>query len=143
MIIVDANVLVYAYTSSYAQQQERARTWLEEQLATAARVALPWSSLMAFVRLVTNARLFTEPVSLSTAWAQVESWLDAEPTWIPGPTERHRALIGACLSVPGLRANDVPDAELAALAIGHGLRLATADGGFGRFPHLEWFNPLA
>ncbi len=67
MIIVDANVLVYAYTASHAQQHERART-LEEQLATAARVALPWSSLLAFVRLVTNARLFTEPVSMSTAW---------------------------------------------------------------------------
>ncbi len=59
------------------------------------------------------------------------------------PTARHRSLVGACLSVPGLRANDVPDAELAALAIGHGLRLATADGGFVRFPQLERFNPLA
>jgi toxin-antitoxin system PIN domain toxin len=142
VIIVDANVLVYAYTASHAQQHERARN-LEEQLATAARVALPWSSLLAFVRLVTNARLFTDPVSRSTAWAQVQSWLDAEAAWIPVPTARHRSLVGACLSVPGLRANDVPDAELAALTIGHGLRLATADGGFVRFPQLEWFNPLA
>ncbi len=38
--------------------------------------------------------------------------------------------------------NDVPDTHLAALAVDHGLRLATADGGFARFPDLDWFNPL-
>jgi predicted nucleic acid-binding protein len=41
-----------------------------------------------------------------------------------------------------LRANDVADAHLAALAIEHGLRLATTDSGFARFGQLEWFNPL-
>lgn len=142
MIVVDANVLVYAYAMSYAQH-EVARAWLEDQLATAARVALPWSSLLAFVRLVSNPRLFTEPASVSTAWTQVQAWLDAEAVWVPVPTARHRALLGACLGAPGLRANDVPDADLAALAIGHGLRLATSDGGFARFPGLDWFDPLA
>lgn len=39
----------------------------------------------------------------------------------------------------GLVANDVPDARLAALAVEHGLRLATTDHGF---PRLEWFDPL-
>jgi predicted nucleic acid-binding protein len=36
-----------------------------------------------------------------------------------------------------LRANDVPDAHLAALAVEHGLRLATGDSGFARFAGLE------
>lgn len=141
MIVVDANILVYAYASSFSQHAA-ARSWLDEQLGSATRLGLPWSSLLAFVRLVTNPRLFSRPTSMAAAWKQAQMWLDAEAAWTPLPTARHRALVGACLTAPGLRANDVPDADLAALAIEHGLRLATTDGGFSRFPDLDWFNPL-
>lgn len=141
MIAVDANLLVYAHVDSF-RQHEAARQWLEEQFATAPRVGLAWSSLLAFVRLVTNPRLFTEPEPVADAWDQVEAWLDAEATWTPGPTPRHREVLGACLATPGLRANDVPDAQLAALSIEHGLSLATCDSGFARFEKLEWFDPL-
>lgn len=140
MILVDANLLVYAHVTSY-RQHEAAREWWENQLSTAPRVGLPWSSLLAFVRLVTNPRLFTEPESVADAWAQVEAWLDAEAAWIPAPTARHRDVLAECLQAPGLRANDVPDAALAALALEHGLTLATSDSGFARFRGLEWFDP--
>ena len=141
MIAIDANMLVYAHVTSYAQH-DAARAWLEDQLARAPRVGLPWASLLAFVRLVTNPRLFTEPESIADAWGQVTAWLGAEPVWMPAPTARHREILGACLAQSGLRANDVPDAHLAALAVEHGLRLATSDSGFARFAGLEWFNPL-
>jgi hypothetical protein len=42
-----------------------------------------------------------------------------------------------------VRANLVPDAHLAALAIEHGLLLASTDGDFARFPGLRFDNPLA
>ncbi len=141
MIVVDANLLIYAYTSSFPQHDAAGR-WLEEQLVSASRIALPWPSLLAFVRVVTNPRVLPEPDSVSRAWAQVEHWLNAEAVWTPGPTARHREHLDRCLRVPGLRANDVPDAHLAALAVEHGLRLASADSGFARFPDLDWFNPL-
>lgn len=142
MILVDANLLVYAHVASFPQH-ESARMWLEEQLATSLpRVGLPWPSLLAFVRLVTNPRVFTEPESIVDAWEQVEAWLDAEPAWVPAPQSGHRRILGECLSVSALRANDVPDAHLAAIAIEHGLRLATTDSGFARFKRLEWFDPL-
>lgn len=38
--------------------------------------------------------------------------------------------------------NLVPDAQLAALAIEHGLVVHTADSDFARFPGLRWTNPL-
>ncbi len=79
---------------------------------------------------------------MTAAWRQVEAWLDAEPVWVPTPQDRHRQILGECLSVSALRANDVPDAHLAAVALEHGLRLATTDSGFTRFGRLEWFNPL-
>jgi toxin-antitoxin system PIN domain toxin len=141
MILVDANVLIYAHVSSY-RQHEAARDWLEDQLASPRRVGLPWPSLLAFVRLVTNPRMFTEPASVADAWGQVESWLDADATWTPAPTARHRETLAACLTTSGLRANDVPDAHLAALCLEHGLRLATTDRGFSRFETLDWFDPV-
>ncbi len=141
MIAVDANLLVYAHVSSYAQH-EAAREWLEEQLANAPRVGLPWSSLLAFVRLVSNPRMFSEPEPIVEAWGQVEAWLDAEPVWTPVPTARHRDLLRTCMGNPGLQANGVPDAHLAALAQEHGLSLATSDHGFARFETLSWFDPL-
>lgn len=141
MIALDANVLLYAHVSSFPQH-ESASTWLEHQFITAPRLALPWPSVLAFVRIATNRRVFSEPESLGDAWAQVEAWLDVAAVWTPSPTARHRQVLGECLAIPGLQANDVPDAALAALAIEHGLRLASVDSGFARFPALDWFNPL-
>lgn len=141
MIAIDANLLVYAHVVSY-RQHDAARSWLEDRLAGTPRVGLPWASLLAFVRLVTNPRLFTEPEPITEAWQQVETWLDAEASWIPGPTPQHREVLRTCLLTSGVRANDVPDAHLAALAIEHGLALASSDSGFARFEELEWFDPL-
>ncbi len=47
------------------------------------------------------------------------------------------------LAIPGVRANLVPDAHLATLAMEHGLTLCSADSDFARFPILRWLNPLA
>jgi predicted nucleic acid-binding protein len=37
----------------------------------------------------------------------------------------------------------VTDAQLAALAIEHGLALCSADTDFARFSEMRWVNPLA
>jgi hypothetical protein len=142
VILVDANVLVYAHVADFAQH-EAAREWLDGRLNGSARVGLPWPSLLAFVRLVTNPRVFERPAALAGAWQQVEEWLDCEATWIPAPTERHREVLGRLLTQGTVRANLVPDAHLAALAIEHGLVLFSTDGDFARFAELRFENPLA
>ncbi|MHC4670689.1 MAG: TA system VapC family ribonuclease toxin [Planctomycetota bacterium] len=142
MILVDGNLLVYAHVSSF-DQHAAARAWLDDRLNGSARVGLPWPTLLAFVRLVTNPRVFERPEPVAAAWQQVEEWLDCEPAWIPTPTERHREILGPLLREAATRANLVPDAHLAALAIEHGLVLASTDGDFARFPNLRWENPIA
>ncbi|MBS1222691.1 MAG: domain protein family protein, partial [Proteobacteria bacterium] len=118
MILVDANLLIYAHVSTFPQH-ERARNWLDEQMNGAAPVGLPWPSLLAFLRLVTNPRLFDNPESITDAWEQVVAWLNCDPSWVPQPTERHNQILGGLLSGSGIHANLVPDAHLAALAIEH------------------------
>lgn len=142
MILVDANLLLYAKVADYPQHP-RAAAWLEARLNGPDRVGLPWPSLLAFLRLITNPRLFAQPLSLAEAWAQVEEWLALPPVWIPLPTVHHALQLGPLLHVAGATANLIPDAHLAALAIEHDLTLCSSDQDFARFPGLRWDNPLA
>ena len=142
MILVDANLLVYAHVRSFPQHA-RARDWLDSQLSRGAPVGLPWPSLLGFLRIVTNPRVFQQPEPMSEAWRQIGAWLAADVAWIPQATERHGDVLGALLAAAGVHANLVPDAHLAALAIEHGLLLCSADGDVARFPDLRWLNPLS
>jgi predicted nucleic acid-binding protein len=66
-----------------------------------------------------------------------------EPAWTPLPAEGHRDIVAGFLNASWMTSRLVPDAHLAALAIGHGLILQSTDGDFARFPGLKWENPLA
>ena len=141
MILLDTNLLVYARVSSFPQH-EAARNWLEGRLNDRPRVGLPWPSLLGFLRIVTNSRVFERPDSIQAAWAQVEAWLDRSNVWIPQPAEGHAAILGCLLTQAAGGANLILDTHLAALAIEHGLTVCSADGDFGRFPEVRWVNPL-
>ena len=142
MMLIDANILIYAHVSSFVQHNP-ARDWLDQQLNGLARVGLPWISLVAFLRLVTNPRVFEQPEPIAEAWQQVRSWLSADTAWVPQPSERHAEIFGKFLALPGVHGNLVPDAHLAALAVEHGLTLYSTDGDFARFEALRWINPIA
>lgn len=142
MILVDANLLIYAHVRGFAQHAA-ARAWLDGELGGDHRVGLPWPSLLAFMRIVTNPRLFERPEPLLDAWQQVRAWLRADVAWIPGPTDRHADALERLLASPGVQGSHVPDAHLAALALEHGLTVCSTDGDFGRFQGLAWRNPLA
>ena len=141
-VLLDANLLLYAKFSSFPQHPH-ARAWLEERLSGPGRVGLPWHSLLAFLRISTNARVFTPPLSIVEAWDQVQEWLRLPPAWIPLPGEQHAEILGQILMATGATGNLIPDALLAALAMEHGLTLCSTDGDFARFPSLRWENPLA
>jgi len=141
VILVDANLLIYAYVASFPQHPQ-ARSWLDAQLSGDTPVGLPWPSLLAFLRIVTNPRVFERPERMGAAWQQVAAWLTADVAWIPAPTPRHASVLGTLLETNGVRADLVPDAHLATLAIEHGLVLQTTDGDFARFPGLRWHDPM-
>jgi len=142
LIAVDVNILLYASISSF-RQHLAAREWLDRQLNGTAPVGLPWATLLGYLRIATNKRLFSPSISMTTAWERVSAWLSAEPAWIPLPTERHSAVLGGLLKEADIEGNLVPDAHLAALAIEHGLTLCSTDGDFARFRGLKWENPIA
>jgi len=141
VILVDANLLVYSKMAG-VPEHAAAREWLDARLGGTAKVGLPWPSLLAFLRLVTNRRIFERPMTLAAAWDQVEAWLRQPSAWIPQPTEGHREILGGLVADAGERGTLVPDLHLAALALEHGLILCSTDADFARFGGLRWENPL-
>ena len=77
MILVDANLLLYAYHPR-APQHEKSRVWLEAVLSGPDLVRFAWLTLWAFLRIATNPRAFDRPLSTSEAEAAISSWL-AQP----------------------------------------------------------------
>jgi toxin-antitoxin system PIN domain toxin len=142
MILLDANLLLYAKISDFPQHGA-ASSWLDEKLNDVVGVGLPWQSLLAFVRLTSNPRIFQRPLSASEAWLQVEEWLSCRNVWVPEPTERHGEILRSFLRSVGNRSNLIPDAHLAALAMEYGLILCSSDADFSRFEGLRWENPLS
>ena len=142
MILVDANILLYA--EDYLQSRhQQARAWWDSQLSGTGVVCLCWTVLSAFIRIGTNPRVFEHPLSLEQALARVQSWLDQPCTRVVLPTERHWTVFKQVLTDGQAVANLVTDAHMAALAIEHGCELASTDSDFARFPKLKWRNPLA
>lgn len=141
-MLVDANLLLFA-VDEVSSFHAMAKAWLTEQLNGASRVGMAWASLAAFLRIVTHPRASENPLSPVRAWEHVHDWLAAEPVWIPSPTDRHGEVLGSLITTYELRGNLIPDAQLATLAIEHGLTVCSADTDFARFKEIRWHNPLA
>ena len=104
-----------------------------EGLIGAEELALVDTVLAGFVRVVTNPRFLEEPSAPSKAMSFVSALRAAERArWVPAGHQVWQSLERLVAADRGIRGNRVPDAYLAAVAITHGCRLATADRGFAR-----------
>ena len=141
MILVDANVLLYAYDPE-SPRHDVSRQWLEEVLSGTDLVRFTWLTLWAFIRITTSPRVFARPLSAIEAHAAVQSWLSQPNAGIVEPGERHLDLLRALLDEGQASGALVTDAALAAIAIEHGATLCSTDRDFGRFSGLQWRNPV-
>ncbi len=140
MIVVDANVLIYAIDEDSARHQE-AKTWLEKALSGKEVVGLAWVVVLAFLRLTTKAGIAAQPLSIEAALDVVREWLDHPAVSILQPGSQHGYILRMLLLKTGAGGNLTTDAHLAALAIEHGAQLCSFDHDFARFPGLEWRAP--
>lgn len=142
MIVPDANLLLYAYDTTCPFHQ-RARDWWEACLSGTEPVGLTHAVIFAFVRIGTNPRAFTNPMTLREASERVASWSERRITQVLQPdadhVERVLFLLDAATSAGG---NLVTDAQIAALAIVYRAVVHTADRDFLRFPELTSHYPL-
>lgn len=141
MILIDANLLIYAYDAGSPHHRE-ARRWLEDRLSSGAAVGLPWVVILAFLRITTNPRAFERPLSMAEAAGHVGAWLEQPGVRVLEPGPRHWTILGELLKTGQVKGALVMDAHLAALAIENGATVATNDRDFRRFEGLRFEFPL-
>lgn len=141
MIIPDINLLLYAYDSS-SPFHAKAASWWQSCLSGTEPVGLLHVVVFGFVRLATNPRAFSDPMTPAEASGHVRSWLEQPSVQVLDPRPDHLQQTIELLEALGTAGNLVSDAQMAALAIEHGAVLHTADADFVRFQGLRWFNPI-
>lgn len=142
-MLVDTNLLIYA-TFAEAPEHARARSWLLQQLDDSdGGIVLCWPAVYAFLRLVTSTRVFgAHALTIGEGWGTVDALVRQPNARVVVAGPLHLSIAAELAKTPGLRSDDVPDIELAALAIEHGLAVASHDSGFRRFAALRTVDPL-
>ena len=142
MIVPDVNLLLYAYDDQ-SRYHAAASAWWQATLTGGRHVGLTWHTMLGFVRMTTNPRIYDAPMTPVNAIRHVRLWLDQPGAEILSPGERHADIVFGLIEDAGVAGNLTPDAHLAAIAIEYQAELASNDRDFGRFRGLRWFNPLA
>jgi hypothetical protein len=141
VILVDANILIYAVNSDASQHQE-ARRWLEQILSGTTEVGLAWIVILAFLRITTRAGIMARPLNRGDALAYVDSWLEQPYVRLVAPGDKHWPIYRNLLNATGTAGNLTSDVHLAALAIEHGAEIYSADYDFRRYTGINHVNPL-
>lgn len=142
MILVDANVLLYAYNAGSAEH-ERCRDWFDRAFAEAPPVAFTWLTILAFIRVGTSQRIFQQPLTMTEALSTVSRWLTHSNAVLLEPGPGHWELLKATLLDGQATGPLTTDAAIAAIAIENGAAVCTTDRGFRRFSGLRLIDPLA
>ena len=142
MKILDVNVLLYAVNSA-STHHVVVKRWLDAALASDETLGVPWVAALGFLRIATNPRAMTTPLTPQQALAFLDA-LFAYPNVVQiAPGKEHWALLRDLIAKAQTAGNLTTDAHLAALAIEHGAELCSTDGDFSRFKALRWVNPIA
>lgn len=104
-------------------------------------MALPWQTMLAFVRICTNSRPMKKPLQSTEACDIVTTWLDQVNVNVIGPSERFWGILKDLIAEAQVSGPLVTDAALAALALEHGATLCSVDKDFRRFRGLKLIDP--
>jgi toxin-antitoxin system PIN domain toxin len=128
----DVNVLVYAHR---AEQRTHAayREWLERLVNGPEPFALSVLVAVAFVRIVTNARVFSPPTPPGVALAVVEQLVQHPRCHVVVPREDHWSRVSGLCRSTSASGKLVADAQHAGVAMSAGCTWVTRDADFSRF----------
>ena len=142
MIVPDANLLLYAYDRD-SPFHEQAKSWWESCLSGQEPVGLTYPTLFAFLRISTNAKIYTNPMTLAEAAGHIRSWRGRSVSQVLDPPIGHTDdVIGLLEAGGGTAGNLVTDAKIAAFAQAYRAVVHTADRDFLRFPDIRCYFPL-
>lgn len=142
MILIDANLLLYAYDPRSPFYSDT-RRWLGEAFSDEEKIGIPFQAILAFLRVSTNPRSAGTTSGMTVALATVDSWLALANVKLLSPGPKHWQIFKTLCIAAGVTGEVSTDVHIAALAIENDTTLYSADRDFARFPGLRWRNPLA
>jgi toxin-antitoxin system PIN domain toxin len=139
MLMPDVNVLIYAHRADESVH-EPYRKWVEALVDRPEPFAVSVLVAVAFVRIVTNGKIYSPPTPLNAALATVDVLASHPRCRLIGPTEEHWQRVSSLCRQTRATAKLVADAQHAAVAIENGCTWVTRDGDFRRFEEhgLRW-----
>jgi toxin-antitoxin system PIN domain toxin len=140
VILPDVNVLVEAFRNE-REDHTICRTVLVDAVASDHAYGISELALSAFVRIVTNPRIFDRPSTLEEALVFAAALTRGANAVRIGPGPRHWDIFTRLCREAHVKGDVVTDAYFAALAIEHGCEWITLDSDFARFPGLKWRRP--
>lgn len=142
MMLPDVNVLIYAHRSDSTESHPQFADWLIRLAEGPSAFGLSEAVLGAFVRIVTNQRIFREPTPTVEALEFCRTLRERPQARVLLPGSGNWRIFEDICCRTGATGKLVADAWHAALAIEHGCRWITTDSDFARFPGLSWAHPL-
>jgi toxin-antitoxin system PIN domain toxin len=128
----DVNVLVYAHRIDEVVHPAY-RRWVEDLVNGKEVFGLSVLVAVAFVRIVTNRRIYSDPTPLPTALASVEDIVSHPNCRLVAPTLEHWHRCAELCRATSATGKVVVDAQHAALAIAEGCTWVTRDRDFAKF----------
>ena len=141
MIVPDVNLLLYSVLTAFPQHKP-AHAWWQETLNSSAEIGLTSPAIFGFIRIATNPRVLSPPLTVEAAMGYQSAWLGLPNVshLVPGP--RHLDIAFGLLEEVGTGGNLTTDVQLAAFALEYDADMYSNDTDFARFRGLRWVNPL-
>jgi toxin-antitoxin system PIN domain toxin len=142
VLLPDVNVLIYAHRLE-SPEHDRYAQWLRRLASDPEPFGLSELGASAFVRIVTNPKIWDEPTSTEDALEFIERLRRRSNARLLTHGPSSWDVFARLCREARAKGKLVADAYHAALAIEHGCELVTADGDFARFQGLRYRHPLA
>ncbi len=142
MLLLDANILIYAFREELPQHAN-ARAWLLDALSEREAIGVSTPVEIAFLRLTTKPLGPLNAATWEATWSFLTVLFGRRTSRRVAPGARHPELLDRLARRYGLQGDGLVDGWLAALALEQDATFVSADHGFSRFEGLKWVNPGA
>lgn len=142
MQCVDVNVLLHACFRS-SSSHGLAHDTLGNLRVAPEGLGLFSTVISGFLRIATDRRVFSEPITPGEALGFVTAILASPTVAVINPGPRHWTIFSELVTEFEPRSSDVTDVWLAAAVMELNATWVSFDRGFSRFRAVRWVNPAA
>lgn len=141
--LIDSNILIYAANRSLPQNKTAVDV-LNEASKSNDYWCITWQNIFEFVSIVTNKKVFENPIDIEEAVDKVNSIFEVPNIKLIIEGEKHwKILVDIINSLRGVHGAFIYDCRLAAIMKENEIsKIITADEAFRRFSFLKVENPF-